>query len=310
MLVLLGLLGGVEGVALQQAVPVHQVRVKLGAVDAGELALAGDAQAAAAAHARAVYHYGVQAGVGLYAVGAGDLRHVLHHDDGAAGQHAVVLDAALNELLELVGDEAGLAVGAVVGGYVEVIAGGAELVFHDDDVLAAEAAYHIDADAQALELLGDGVVYGAACAAADHTDALGVRVYLSGAAERTDNVRDEVAGLHEREHLGALARGLEVEADRADFRVVVRDGEREALAVLVKPEYCKLAGLRALGYQGSLDADPEDGLRGIEGEFFRDLEHFHPPFHITFRAARMYGNYNTLNACTCQCVSKFTNIYL
>ena len=75
-LVLVGLLVEVEVVALQQAVPVHKVRVELGAVHAGELPLAADGEAAAAAHARAVYHYGVQAGVGLYAVGPGDLCHV------------------------------------------------------------------------------------------------------------------------------------------------------------------------------------------------------------------------------------------
>ena len=239
------------------------MRVELGAVDAGELALAGDGEAAAAAHARAVYHYGVQAGVGLYAVGAGDLGHVLHHYDGTAGQDAVVLDAALNELLELVGDEAGLSVGTVVGGYVEVIAGGAELVLHDDDVLAAEAAYHVDADAQALELLGDRVVDGAAGAAADHADALGIRVNFGGTAQRSDDIRNVVAGLHEREHLRALAGGLEVEADGADFGVVVRDGERETLAVFVEPEYCKLAGFGAFCYQGGLYTDTKNGLCSV-----------------------------------------------
>src|SRR5699024_6261319 len=62
-LVLVGLLAEIEVVALQQAVPVHKVRVELRAVHAGELPLPVDGEAAAAAHARAVYHDGVQAGV-------------------------------------------------------------------------------------------------------------------------------------------------------------------------------------------------------------------------------------------------------
>ena len=272
-LVLLGLLLIVEGVALEQAVPVDEVGVELGAVHAGELALAGHGEAAAAAHAGAVYHYRVQAGVGLDAVGARDLGHVLHHDDRAAGQHAVVLHAALYELLELDGDEAGLAVAAVVRADVEVVAGRAELVLHDDDVLAAEAADHVDRHAQALELLGDGVVNGAAGAAADDADALRVRVYLSGAAERADDVGDVVARLHEREHLGALARGLEVEADRANLGVVVRYREREALAELVQPEDGELARLRRLGNKRCLDADTEDGLRRVQRVLLCNLEH-------------------------------------
>ena len=196
-LVLVRLLLEVEVVALKQAVPVDKVGVELGAVHAGELALSADGEAAAAAHAGAVYHDGVQAGVGLETVGTGDFGNILHHDDRAAGEHAVVLHAGLEQGLELVGDETGLAVGTVVGAYVEVVAGRAELVLHDDDVLAAEAADHVHADAQALELLGDGVVDGAAGAAADHADALGVGVDLSGAAEGANDVGDVVAGLHE-----------------------------------------------------------------------------------------------------------------
>ena len=272
-LVLVALLIEVEVVALQQAVPVDEVGVELGAVHAGELALAADCEAAAAAHAGAVYHDGVQAGVGLQAVGAGDLGDVLHHDDRTAGEHAVVLHAGLEQGLELVGDETGLAVAAVVGAYVEVVAGGAELVLHDDDVLAAEAADHVHADAEALELLGDGVVDGAAGAAADHADALGVGVDLSGAAEGADDVGNIVAGLHEREHLRALARRLEVEGDRADLGVIVRYGERETLAELVESEDGKLAGLRALCDERRLNTHAKNRFGRIERVFFSYLEH-------------------------------------
>ena len=259
-LVLVRLFLEVEVVALQQAVPVDKVGVELRTVNAGELALTADGEAAAAAHAGAVYHDGVQAGIGLETVGTGDLGDVLHHDDRSAGEHAVVLHAGLEQGLELVGDETGFAVGAVVGAYVEVVAGGTELVLHDDDVLAAEAADHVHADAEALELLGDGEVDGTAGAAADHADALGVGVYLSGAAEGTDDVGNVVAGLHEREHLRALARRLEVEGDCADLGVIVRDGEREALAELVESEDRKLAGLRTLCDEGCLNTDAENSL--------------------------------------------------
>ena len=173
------------------------MRVELRPVHAGKLPLAADRQAAAAAHARAVYHYRVQARRRPYAVGPRRLRNVFHHDDGTAGQHGVVLHARLQQLLELRRDKALLAVAAVVSRYIQVVRSCPELVLHDDDVRRPEAANHVDRDTQLLELLRNGVVYRAAGTAAHDADALRVRVYLRRAPQRPDDVRYVVPRLDE-----------------------------------------------------------------------------------------------------------------
>ena len=110
------LLGEVLPLARHHLVEVHLVPVELRAVHADELGLAADRDAAGAAHPGAVDHDRVQAGVGRDLVRLGDLAGELHHDRRADHDRAADLRAALDDPLELVGDEALLAVGAVVGG--------------------------------------------------------------------------------------------------------------------------------------------------------------------------------------------------
>ena len=75
----------VGGLAPGELVEVDQVAVELGAVDAGELGLAADGDAAAAAHAGAVDHDRVQRDDGLDAVLAREVGDGLHHGYGADG---------------------------------------------------------------------------------------------------------------------------------------------------------------------------------------------------------------------------------
>ena len=100
--------------ALEALVPVDLVAVEVGAVDAGELRLAADSEAAAAAHACAVNHDGAHRDGGGDTIRLGGLGDKLHHDGGANGEDLVILVAILDELLERIGDKALLAVGTVV----------------------------------------------------------------------------------------------------------------------------------------------------------------------------------------------------
>ena len=113
-------------------VEVHLVAVELRAVYAGEFRLAAHAQAAAAAHTRAVDHDGVHGHHGGDVVLAGELADELHHDDGADGDDPVILGTRVDLLLQQVGDQGLFAVGAVIGADDEIGGGGFELILEDE----------------------------------------------------------------------------------------------------------------------------------------------------------------------------------
>src|SRR5699024_8547570 len=120
----------------------------------------------------------------------------------------------------------------------------------------------------------------AAGTAAHNADALRVRVYLRGAPQRANDVRDIVARLDEREHLRTLSRGLEVEGHRSLLRIVVRDGEREPFTVFIQPENGKLTRFCAPCYERSFNAHAINSLGGVDRVFFSNSEHVSsiPPF--------------------------------
>ena len=92
--------------ARHQVVEVDQVAVEVGAVDAGELHLVADLDAAAAAHAGAVDHHRVQADDGADAVRPRRLGAALHHHRRADRDHLVDVGMARDRLLEAGGDAA------------------------------------------------------------------------------------------------------------------------------------------------------------------------------------------------------------
>ena len=166
--------------------------------------------------------------------------------------------AGLEQLLELHGNKAVLAVGAVVRHEVQMVAAGLELVFQNDDILAAEADNDIDLGACLLERLSGRKSDRTADAAADHADALdalGVR----GLAERTDEVLNIVALVHRAEHLRRQADLLENNGYRTLFAVVACDGQGDTLTGLIHAEDDELTGLRLLGDKGSLDLHQSNG---------------------------------------------------
>ena len=96
--------------AAHRFVEINQMAVEVRTVDTGELGFAADRDAAAAAHAGAVDHDRVHADDGLDPELLGQLADKLHHDQRSDRDHQVILVAVLNQLLQLVGDEALVAV--------------------------------------------------------------------------------------------------------------------------------------------------------------------------------------------------------
>ena len=124
-------------------VEVDQMTVELGAVDARELHLAANCDAASTAHAGTVDHHGVERDNGRQVVLLGEQRYKLHHRQGTDGDTAVVLFAALNQLFNLVGHQSFLAIAAVIGDNVEVIASGTHTILEENQTFVASTDNHI-----------------------------------------------------------------------------------------------------------------------------------------------------------------------
>ena len=254
--------------------------VKVRPIHAGELGLAAHDNAAAAAHAGAVHHDGVQGDNGLDAVGAGHVRQELHHDVGADGDDPVKLglafgDVGVDLLLQVLGGEALLTIGAVIGAHDELIGNGGQLLLQDDDIGAAEAADEGDLHPGLVHHLGDGVGNGAAHAAADYADLLQA-LDLGGFAQGAHKVGDIVALLHGVEHSGGAAGGLHHDGDGALLPVPAGDRNRHTLALLIQAEDNELTGLGMLGHQGGLDLKEADGFRLVEKSLGYYFVHFTP----------------------------------
>ena len=92
----------VHGLAFHGLVEIHILTQELGAVDAGELGLSGDAHTAGAAHARAIDHDAVQrdgASDAQFLAGLGD---ELHHDHRSDGDGLVIDLAAGHQLTQYI----------------------------------------------------------------------------------------------------------------------------------------------------------------------------------------------------------------
>ena len=166
----------------------------------------------------------------------------------------------LQQLLELDGREALLAVGAVVGHHVQMIAAGAHLLLEHDDALGAEARDDVDIAAEAVRLLGLRPRDGAAGAAADDHDLVHV-VKLGGVAERADNVGHIVAGLLAGEQGRRAADALHDDRHGAGLTIIGRDRDGHTLAELVDAEHQELTRLRLAGDERGLERDAEHIVR-------------------------------------------------
>ena len=93
---------------------------------------------------------------------------------------------------------------------------------------------------RAAQALGQGVDDGGADAAADADGVAGVDEF-GGSAQRTGDVADGLADLHDAQVAAGLAHGLDDERDGARRRVGVGDGQGDALGALAPAHDDELA---------------------------------------------------------------------
>ncbi len=123
-----------------------------------------------------------------------------------------------------------------------------------------------------MHFLGNGVGNGAADAAAHYADLLEA-VHLRGFAQRADKIAYIVALVHGVQHSGGAPGGLHHNGDGALLPVPTGDRHRDALALLIKAEDNKLAGLRVARDQRSLDLKQAYGLCLVQELLFNNFVH-------------------------------------
>ena len=185
----------------------------------------------------------------------------LHHNQRSDGDNLVKVGTIHNLLLQRGGDNALLAVGAVIGHDDELIAAGAELVLENDQILVAEADNAGDLGTLLMQCLGHGQRNGTADAAADHTDVLQA-LNLGGLAQRADEVMHGLALLEGVQLHGTGTHNLEDDGHSARITVIARDGQGDSLGVLLGADNDKLAGLRLFGDERRMN--PKLGYGGVE----------------------------------------------
>ena len=258
-------------------VEVHQMAVELGTVDAAELHLVADTYAAGAAHAGAVDHHAVEAHDGGQVVLFGGERDELHHRQRSDGHTVAVVDTALAELVDLGCYQPLLAVAAVVGHDVQVVAHGAQLVLVEEQVFGASADDDVGGDT-----LSEGPLHlwehGSDAHAAGHEEQafeLALRVFLYQLArppQRTHDGVEVVALVHRRQLACCLADNLEDDDHRLALVDDVADGQGYAFAVLVRDDDDELARLAAERYPRSVNLHPVN-LMAVEQPLADNLVH-------------------------------------
>ena len=145
------------------------------------------------------------------------VRHRPHHRNRADGQHQVDARAVLDQLPQLVGDEALVSVAAVVGRDHQHVADLAHFVFQDDQLFVARPNDGDDPVAGLFQRRRRGIGHGRSDAAAhDHhrAELLDLRRF----SQRPDHIQNGVAGFERIEQVGGLADRLHHDVDGARSR--------------------------------------------------------------------------------------------
>ena len=246
--------------AQHQFLEVDLVAVEIGSVDAGELDLAADRDAARAAHPGAVDHDRVQRHHGLHPGGARGLDTGVHHRQ-RPDRDDQVRPVVVQDFLQRRGDERRLAVAAVVGAYDQVVAVAAEGLFPEHEVLVAKADDAGGPVASLLERAQLRIHRRHTEAAADQHHVPGP-AHMLRQAERADEVDDAVAGLVVVTHFQRrLAERLDHQGDRALVAIVIGDGERNAFAALAQAQHDEMPGLGGARHVGRAHLPEKRGLR-------------------------------------------------
>ena len=271
----------VAGEAGHQVVEVDRVRVEVGPVDARELDPVADLDAAAAAHAGAVDHHGVQAHQRLDVPGPRDFRAGPHHDRRADRNRFVDVRMRGKRLLHALGDEALDAGRAVVGADDQLIAHRAELFLPEHHALVAESddADHVGAVARiGAGLRIDGGHAEAAADAQHFLRAADVTGNAHGADDREQAGSDMAVLLH---FARRLADGLDHQRDRALLGVEVGEREGNALPVFMLHHDDELPGLGGLGHRRMANLQLVGDVGVVLAPDDLEVRHFDKPrFHV------------------------------
>src|SRR5574341_217738 len=221
---------------------VDLVAVEVRPVDARELDLAADLDAAAAAHAGAVDHDRVHAHHGLDAARPRRLGAGFHHHRRTDGDDFFDIRMFLQREVDAVGDEAADAHRAIIGAQNQLLADAFEFVLPEDQVVRTETEHADDARTRLLARSRLRKHRRDAEAAADAQDFFRFPD-MARDAHRADERMQMRADLADLLHLlGGLADRLDDEGDGSLGAVKIRERERDALALRVRHDDDELAG--------------------------------------------------------------------
>ena len=243
---------------LEHVVPVDFVAVEFRTIDADELRLAADSDAATTAHARTVDHDAVEANDSLHTIRLGGESAELHHDRRTdSDDHVRLALSVFAEFLERFGHKTLAAIRTVVGHENDVVSESGHFFLHEEEAFVTGTHDNRYLVASSLESLDNRVHRGNTdtTANADHV----AEVFDMGRrTERADQDRDIVTDFELGEFGRRLANRLENEGDRTFFSIGIGDGERNAFTiVLVRLEDDKLSCLTFLRDQRGVDAELE-----------------------------------------------------
>ena len=256
-LLTLGILEGTH--ALEHLVPIDQGSIKLRTVDADELGLASDGQAAGATHTRSVHHDGVEGNVGREIVFLGQEAAELHHDRRTDGKDLVDV-LLVDEFLDTNGYHAFLAVATVIGHDDEFVAGTANFLFHDDQFLVSSGDDREHSVASCFQGTDDREHRGYAdttTSTDDRTEILDV----GRISERTYHVVNLLALIECAEFGRGEPYLLNHQGDSSLFDVGIGNGERHTLTVGIHTDDDEVTCLAALGNQWCFHIEAEYLLR-------------------------------------------------
>ena len=158
----------------------------------------------------------------------------------------------------------------VIGADDQLVAGLLEVLLQDHQILGAEAHDGMDLSAIVMELLQHGIRNGAAHAAAHNGDLL-LALDVRGLAQRADEIMQRLSLFEGIQFHRRTADDLVNNRNRAALTVVIRNGQRDALAVLQRAQNDELAGLRFFGDKRRVDHHLGDGR--VQALFFDNPKH-------------------------------------
>src|SRR5689334_17275401 len=113
--------------------------IEFRSLDASKTSLAVHDYSASAAHAGPVDHHRIQADVGSYIVRLGQIAYSFHHRYRTDRVNRVDISALKDQISQRIDNQSCSPVTAVIGDYIQLIAGLTHFVFQDQQISCARA---------------------------------------------------------------------------------------------------------------------------------------------------------------------------